>query len=110
MANTQVHDGFFVKHTADTASTIAYLVLMTRKIEEMFTDVTLVAGDDSSDLHTMTYLNRCEGLFVAHVLCDDSSDLYTMTYLNRCEGLFVARVLCDDSPSVFYITHVHAVQ
>eukprot|EP00729_Bicosta_minor_P014455 gene14455-12138_t len=36
IANTQVQGDFFVKHTADTASTIAYLVLMTRKIQDMF--------------------------------------------------------------------------
>ena len=49
MANSQVFDGFFVKHTADTTSTIAYLVLMTRKIEDIFEGTTVIAkgvGDD----------------------------------------------------------------
>jgi hypothetical protein len=47
----QIEDGFFVKHTADLTSTIAYLVLVTRFLQGMFAGVTLVAdGRDAAAL------------------------------------------------------------
>eukprot|EP00039_Didymoeca_costata_P001634 m.53953 g.53953 ORF g.53953 m.53953 type:complete len:775 (-) comp10890_c0_seq2:50-2374(-) len=45
LANTEICDGFFVKHTANIDSTIAYLVAMTRKIDHMYSNCTVYIAD-----------------------------------------------------------------
>eukprot|EP00041_Stephanoeca_diplocostata_P026115 m.696723 g.696723 ORF g.696723 m.696723 type:complete len:671 (-) comp22895_c0_seq7:443-2455(-) len=52
LINTQVHDGFFIKHTADTMSTVAYLVLLHRKITSMFSGKVLIAKGIDNDVLT----------------------------------------------------------
>jgi len=43
MANTQVCNGFFVKRTADTKSTVAYLTLLTRFLKSKYQSLTITS-------------------------------------------------------------------
>lgn len=40
--NTQIHNGFFIKRTADTNATIAYLIVMTRYLQQAFQNAVIV--------------------------------------------------------------------
>ncbi|XP_074651449.1 structure-specific endonuclease subunit MUS81-like [Tubulanus polymorphus] len=41
--NTQVIDGFFVKHTQDTKESVAYLTVMTRYLQKLYSNKKLIA-------------------------------------------------------------------
>ena len=43
MVNTQVGEGFFLKRTADASATVAYLVIMTRFLNDAYQETALVA-------------------------------------------------------------------
>eukprot|EP00045_Choanoeca_perplexa_P012384 m.134895 g.134895 ORF g.134895 m.134895 type:complete len:726 (+) comp15985_c0_seq3:128-2305(+) len=67
IANTQVRDNFFVKHTASINASIAYLTLMTRYLQQRFKNTTFVPRDET----------------VASQLPDDMAVAYTFDAYNE---------------------------
>jgi len=88
MANTEVCDGFFLKHTADTAATVAYLVLMHRHVCARHERAAVVAKGLSVD----AVLRKHPGATLA-VTFDDFTALTLKTQVLSVQEMFVKQLM-----------------
>jgi crossover junction endonuclease MUS81 len=88
MANSEVCDGFFIKHTADTAATVAYLVLMHRQVCARHEQAPLIAKGISA-----VALQRQHPTGYLCATFTDFTSLTLKSQVLRVEEMFVKQLM-----------------
>lgn len=88
LSTTQVGDGFFIKHTADTNATVAYLVLMHRHITARYGKRPLVSKGEGQDALLRKHPT-------AHLCAtfEDFTALTVKTPVSRVDEMFVKQLV-----------------
>jgi crossover junction endonuclease MUS81 len=104
MANSEVSDGFFVKHTADTNATVAYLVLMHRHITARHGKRPLVAKGEGQDALLRKHPT-------AHLCAtfEDFTALTVKTPVSRVDEMFVKQLVSATFLAQHTHTHTHTL-